>query len=142
MITLRTCNKIFVTILTSCCFRRSDLGPKIGYEAIGLVDSSLPTIGVFAKATSQDTPKAAVETTGENIRSTTQEEVGASYLVVNVWPFAQEERKPYLSCVIYQMFLHMQLNFTSAIRRLLEVGRIRETLLHLLEVGGLTLKAM
>ena len=91
MITLRTCNTIVVTILTSCCFRRSDLGPKIGYEAIGLVDSSLPTIGVFAKATSQDTPKAAVETTGENIRSTTQEEVGASYLVVNVWPSAQEE---------------------------------------------------
>ncbi|CAB3980729.1 apoptosis-inducing factor 1, mitochondrial [Paramuricea clavata] len=52
----------------------SDLGPKIGYEAIGLVDSSLPTIGVFAKATSQDTPKAAVEATGENIRSTTQEQ--------------------------------------------------------------------
>ncbi|XP_028417614.1 apoptosis-inducing factor 1, mitochondrial-like [Dendronephthya gigantea] len=53
----------------------SDLGPRIGYEAIGLVDSSLPTIGVFAKATSRDTPKAAVEATGENIRSSTQEQV-------------------------------------------------------------------
>jgi programmed cell death 8 (apoptosis-inducing factor) len=63
-------------IYNLCCFFRSDLGPKIGYEAIGLVDSSLPTIGVFAKATSQDTPKAAVEATGENIRSTTQEQVG------------------------------------------------------------------
>lgn len=28
----------------------SDLGPEVGYEAIGIVDSSLPTIGVFAKA--------------------------------------------------------------------------------------------
>lgn len=26
----------------------SDLGPEIGYEGIGLVDSSLPTVGVFA----------------------------------------------------------------------------------------------
>lgn len=28
----------------------SDLGPDVGYEAIGIIDSSLPTIGVFAKA--------------------------------------------------------------------------------------------
>ena len=35
----------------------SDLGPEIGYEAIGVIDSSLPTVGVFAKATSSDTPK-------------------------------------------------------------------------------------
>lgn len=28
----------------------SDLGPDVGYEAIGLVDSTLPTVGVFAKA--------------------------------------------------------------------------------------------
>ncbi|XP_005179880.2 putative apoptosis-inducing factor 1, mitochondrial isoform X2 [Musca domestica] len=29
----------------------SDLGPEIGYEGIGLIDSSLPTVGVFALAT-------------------------------------------------------------------------------------------
>nr|XP_042709289.1 apoptosis-inducing factor 1, mitochondrial isoform X9 [Chrysemys picta bellii] len=39
----------------------SDLGPDVGYEAIGLVDSSLPTVGVFAKATAKDTPKSATE---------------------------------------------------------------------------------
>lgn len=33
----------------------SDLGPKIGYEAIGIIDSALPTVAVFAKT-------AAVET--------------------------------------------------------------------------------
>lgn len=27
----------------------SDLGPTVGYEALGLVDSSLPTVAVFAK---------------------------------------------------------------------------------------------
>ncbi|XP_078481525.1 apoptosis-inducing factor 1, mitochondrial [Ciona intestinalis] len=37
----------------------SDLGPDVGYEAIGIIDSTLPTVGVFAKATEKDTPKAA-----------------------------------------------------------------------------------
>jgi programmed cell death 8 (apoptosis-inducing factor) len=35
----------------------SDLGPEIGFEAIGVIDSALPTVGVFAKATPSDTPK-------------------------------------------------------------------------------------
>ena len=35
----------------------SDLGPTVGYEAIGVVDSSLPTVGVFAKAPLADTPQ-------------------------------------------------------------------------------------
>ncbi|XP_006825404.1 apoptosis-inducing factor 1, mitochondrial-like [Saccoglossus kowalevskii] len=47
----------------------SDLGPNIGYEAIGITDSSLPTVGVFAKATEKDTPKAASEASGEAMRS-------------------------------------------------------------------------
>ncbi|XP_039264557.2 apoptosis-inducing factor 1, mitochondrial-like [Styela clava] len=47
----------------------SDLGPDVGYEAIGLVDSALPTVGVFAKATAEDTPRAAAEASGEGIRS-------------------------------------------------------------------------
>ncbi|CAK9825513.1 Apoptosis-inducing factor 1, mitochondrial [Anthophora retusa] len=32
----------------------SDLGPEVGYEAIGIVDSSLPTVGVFVKSTDSD----------------------------------------------------------------------------------------
>uniref|UniRef100_A0A914XKL1 Apoptosis-inducing factor 1, mitochondrial n=1 Tax=Plectus sambesii TaxID=2011161 RepID=A0A914XKL1_9BILA len=47
----------------------SDLGPDVGYEAIGIVDASLPTVGVFAKATAQETPKA---TAGEGLRSDTE----------------------------------------------------------------------
>lgn len=47
-------------------FPRSDLGPNVGYEAIGLVDSSLPTVGVFAKATAKDTPKSATEQSGRD----------------------------------------------------------------------------
>lgn len=47
----------------------SDLGPDVGYEAIGIVDSSLPTVGVFAKATDKDNPKAVITATDEGIRS-------------------------------------------------------------------------
>jgi programmed cell death 8 (apoptosis-inducing factor) len=37
---------------------RSDLGPEIGYEAVGLVDASLTTVGVWARASAADTPSA------------------------------------------------------------------------------------
>ncbi|XP_069070092.1 apoptosis-inducing factor 1, mitochondrial isoform X2 [Pleurodeles waltl] len=63
----------------------SDLGPDVGYEAIGLVDSSLPTVGVFAKATSKDTPKSATEESGTGIRSESETEAVATE--VNV-PFS------------------------------------------------------
>lgn len=55
------CLKVHVLVLAPS---RSDLGPDVGYEAIGIVDSSLPTVGVFAKATEKDTPKAATEKSG------------------------------------------------------------------------------
>jgi len=54
----------------------SDLGPDVGYEAIGVVDSKLPTVGVFAKATPQDTPKAVVTKTGEAMRSDSEAQAG------------------------------------------------------------------
>lgn len=63
----------------------SDLGPDVGYEAIGLVDSSLPTVGVFAKATAKDTPKSATEESGTGIRSESETEAEATE--VNV-PFS------------------------------------------------------
>ena len=50
-------------------FHRSDIGPDVGYEAIGIADSSLPTVSVFARATEGDTPKAAVTESGEAMRS-------------------------------------------------------------------------
>lgn len=62
----------------------SDLGPEVGYEAIGIVDSSLPTVGVFAKATSKDTPRAVVEETGEGLRSETEQ---ASYSFSFIFTF-------------------------------------------------------
>ena len=53
----------------------SDLGPDVGYEAIGLVDSKLPTVGVFAAATEKDTPKGIVAKTDESLRSESEAKV-------------------------------------------------------------------
>lgn len=47
----------------------SDLGPNVGYEAIGLVDATLPTIGVFAKSTENDTSTKSEE----NVNATTSD---------------------------------------------------------------------
>jgi programmed cell death 8 (apoptosis-inducing factor) len=50
----------------------SDLSPDVGYEAIGIVDSALPTFGVFAKAADSDRPKAAVAGTDEGNQAKTE----------------------------------------------------------------------
>eukprot|EP00794_Sanderia_malayensis_P010892 gene10892-12048_t len=60
----------------------SDLGPNIGYEAIGIVDNNLDTVGVWAKATKQDTPKAIVEQTGESLRSKSEQDAETGEAVV------------------------------------------------------------
>ncbi|XP_053677618.1 apoptosis-inducing factor 1, mitochondrial [Anopheles nili] len=39
----------------------SDLGPRISYEAIGLIDSSLPTVAVFAKRTAEEMARAVAD---------------------------------------------------------------------------------
>lgn len=71
----------------------SDLGPDVGYEAIGIVDSSLPTVGVFAKATAKDTPKAATEESGTGIRSESETEDTATSPVASTTPAPAVERK-------------------------------------------------
>lgn len=54
----------------------SDLAPDVGYEAIGIIDSSLPTVGIFAKATEADTPKATTNgVSKKNESSTVQTEI-------------------------------------------------------------------
>ncbi|XP_026184077.1 apoptosis-inducing factor 1, mitochondrial isoform X2 [Mastacembelus armatus] len=70
----------------------SDLGPDVGYEAIGIVDSSLPTVAVFAKATAKDTPKAATEKSGTGIRSESETEDTATSPVVSATPAPSEQQ--------------------------------------------------
>lgn len=82
----------------------SDLGPDVGYEAIGIVDSSLPTVGVFAKATAKDTPKAATEKSGTGIRSESETEDTATTPVASSTPTpAVEHTDEYGKGVIFYL---------------------------------------
>lgn len=45
----KKCNVILEKPYTHQSMFWSDLGPKVGYEAIGVIDSTLPTVSVFAK---------------------------------------------------------------------------------------------
>ncbi|XP_034745294.1 apoptosis-inducing factor 1, mitochondrial isoform X8 [Etheostoma cragini] len=83
----------------------SDLGPDVGYEAIGIVDSSLPTVGVFAKATAKDTPKAATEKSGTGIRSESETEETATSPVASLTlaPTAEQNKDEYGKGVIFYL---------------------------------------
>ncbi|KAK0153190.1 Apoptosis-inducing factor 1, mitochondrial [Merluccius polli] len=83
----------------------SDLGPDVGYEAIGIVDSSLPTVGVFAKATAKDTPRAATEQSGTGIRSESETEEVASSPVASqaATPVALRQKDDYGKGVIFYL---------------------------------------
>lgn len=56
----------------------SDLGPEIGYEAVGLIDSQLSTVSVWAKATPQDTPAAAASSEADSPRAAPAENATGS----------------------------------------------------------------
>ncbi|CAO3590010.1 unnamed protein product [Absidia cylindrospora] len=47
----------------------SDLGPEVGYEAVGLIDSQLSTVSVWAKSTPQDTPAVGAATESDSPRT-------------------------------------------------------------------------
>ncbi|KAI8359064.1 apoptosis-inducing factor, mitochondrion-associated, C-term-domain-containing protein [Choanephora cucurbitarum] len=56
----------------------SDLGPEIGYEAVGLIDAQLSTVSVWAKATAQDTPAAAAASEADSPRAAPGEDKTAN----------------------------------------------------------------
>ncbi|KAM7350937.1 apoptosis inducing factor [Cochliomyia hominivorax] len=59
----------------------SDLGPEIGYEGIGLVDSSLPTVGVFSlpsKETNRSDNLAENQQTETEIKETPKDSTGVA----------------------------------------------------------------
>lgn len=43
----------------------SDLGPDVGYEAVGIVDSSLPTVAVFAKPNTKEGDSKSTDNSNE-----------------------------------------------------------------------------
>lgn len=74
----------------------SDLGPDVGYEAIGIVDSSLPTVGVFAKAAEvnaiNDSSKEQ-KTNSKESQSSAQSKSSVTQIVKNVDAINQENEK-------------------------------------------------
>lgn len=52
----------------------SDLGPRVGYEALGIIDSSLPTVSVFVK----NSPEIVASKTDEINPSTVSPSVKAA----------------------------------------------------------------
>lgn len=60
----------------------SDLGSNVGYEGIGLVDSTLPTVGVFAKFSPK--PKDAQEHTNTEAVSVQQTTTDEQKVVTNI----------------------------------------------------------
>ena len=45
----------------------SDLGPKITFEAIGIIDSTLPTVAIYAKSADDDSSKNAQDKDEKNV---------------------------------------------------------------------------
>lgn len=45
----------------------SDLGPKITFEAIGIIDSSLPTVAIYAKSEEDESDEKAQEKEKKNV---------------------------------------------------------------------------
>ncbi|XP_076231623.1 apoptosis inducing factor isoform X2 [Calliopsis andreniformis] len=67
----------------------SDLGPEVGYEAIGIVDSSLPTVGVFAKTTESSSSPIATNSSPEVAQSSDKEKSSSTQIESSVKPKAE-----------------------------------------------------
>ena len=120
----------------------SDLGPNVGYEAIGIVDNTLDTVGIWAKATKVDSPKAVVEATGENLRSQTEEDAGESEAgTASIEVAAQQEELSedfgkgvvfYLkNDVVVGILLWNVFNKMPVARKILKEGKKQESLVEL-----------
>ncbi|XP_015364379.1 PREDICTED: apoptosis-inducing factor 1, mitochondrial isoform X2 [Diuraphis noxia] len=69
----------------------SDIGPSVGYEAIGIVDSSLTTIGVFAKGIHKD-PSILANEIDQNT-STNKNEINEELVSKNNETISENEYK-------------------------------------------------
>ncbi|XP_052870154.1 apoptosis-inducing factor 1, mitochondrial [Anopheles cruzii] len=56
----------------------SDLGRRISYEAIGLIDSSLPTVAVFAKQSAAERARSVAEASGDSDKLQAANAVGGA----------------------------------------------------------------
>lgn len=81
----------------------SDLGPDIGFEAIGIIDSSLPTVGVFAKASANDTPQASAVASEDGSRANTSNESSAQTDKETTLPRAPESGDDFGKGVVFYL---------------------------------------
>lgn len=74
----------------------SDLGTAVGFEAIGLVDSSLPTVAVFAKQTPTDkeTKHLALDESESTSEEKSQENKEKSPQVTSIDTTKEKECEP------------------------------------------------
>ncbi|XP_012534213.1 apoptosis-inducing factor 1, mitochondrial isoform X2 [Monomorium pharaonis] len=77
----------------------SDLGPDVGYEAIGIIDSSLPTVGVFAKGVEENTTPVNLsdeqKTISEDSRSNEKSESSVSQIVKSTDNMGEEKKETF-----------------------------------------------
>ncbi|KAI7901681.1 apoptosis-inducing factor, mitochondrion-associated, C-term-domain-containing protein [Cokeromyces recurvatus] len=69
----------------------SDLGPEIGYEAVGLINSQLSTVSIWAKASANDTPAAAAASAATTTAESVTEEVSKATANKQENPFKDEK---------------------------------------------------
>ncbi|KAG7304657.1 hypothetical protein JYU34_009998 [Plutella xylostella] len=113
----------------------SDLGPELGYEAIGIIDSSLQTVSVFA----EDAITTVAENTAETAVAETQTAVADAQTAVAEKP--KTEEKKYNRGVVFYLrdnrivgvLLYNLFNRLHVARQVLSVGEFDD----LLEVGKL-----
>ncbi|XP_076181494.1 apoptosis inducing factor isoform X2 [Ptiloglossa arizonensis] len=64
----------------------SDLGSEVGYEAIGIVDSSLPTVGVFAKTSKPITSPTSISNSNETVLSSQEKKLSSTQTQSSIKP--------------------------------------------------------
>lgn len=68
---------------------------SIGYEAVGLIDSQLSTVSVWAKATVNDTPAAAAASETDSPRISLGEEVSTEETTATTVTEAVKAKNPF-----------------------------------------------
>ena len=81
----------------------SDLGPKIGFEAMGLVDSKrYRTVGFFGKATEKDTPENRDGVVADAVKKATGQNYGKGVV------FYLNKKNVIVGCVTWNIFARMK----------------------------------
>lgn len=83
----------------------SDLGPNVGYEAIGMVDSTLQTVAVFAKKNLNDV-KTKTKLAEDNTDSKKEQSPSVNVeeaLVANTIPVKEESIEDYGKGVVFYL---------------------------------------